>query len=167
MQGLSRVASYCQIIVCHWLVLRLLAASRQTISFLLRKTVRIRKPSSSPLNSGTLDLEEIDELNGSRRVAVAVRGDLSSASFALELSAVESSLYHPDGVSLERINIFFISGISTVLAARADAFSNSPRIWPTKRPHHRSFTVCSRRLVGQIWSLQSGRSLFGFARPAL
>src|SRR6266478_2273839 len=30
-----------------------------------------------------------------------------------------------------------------------------------------SFTVCSRPLAAQACSLQAGRSLFGFARPAL
>jgi hypothetical protein len=29
------------------------------------------------------------------------------------------------------------------------------------------FTVCSRPLAAQVCSLQAGRSLFGFARPAL
>jgi len=45
---------------------------------------------SSPLNYGDDDLEGLDELNGDRQAAVAVRGDLSREGLCSRLSGVES-----------------------------------------------------------------------------
>ena len=60
-------------------------------------------------------------------------------------------------------------GTETVkaFAPRGERLSDSPQCLTYKAALNRSFTVCSRPLVAQVYSLQSGRSLFGFARPAL
>src|SRR5207247_2919940 len=52
-------------------------------------------------------------------------------------------------------------------AARGERLSKSPRCLAREASLHRSFTVCLRLLVAQAYSLQAGRSLFGFERPAL
>ena len=50
----------------------------------MKRHIRLRKPLFFPLNYGEDDLEGIDELNGDGQAAVAVRGDLSRAGFALD-----------------------------------------------------------------------------------
>ena len=50
----------------------------------MERQFRLRKPLFSPLNYGDDDLEGIDELNGVGQAAIAARGDLSRAGFALD-----------------------------------------------------------------------------------
>ena len=58
-------------------------------------------------------------------------------------------------------------GKEKAFATEANAFPIRLGVLAHKAALHRSFTVCSRPLAAQAYSLQAGRSLFGFARPAL
>jgi hypothetical protein len=59
-QGLSRVASYYQVIVCHWLVLARSGSFTKKDLSVRRRSLRIRKPSFSPLNYGDSEFRIVD-----------------------------------------------------------------------------------------------------------